>query len=90
MKQVEKLGPWSCYLRLLVEWRDRPGFGPQKIATKVQRFFWYYAMNRHKSVVGTPSIHLSAYVSIVLFFLPFLLTLLPQFQALSILFKGRA
>jgi len=61
LRKVEKLGPWSCYLRLLVEWQDRPGFGPQQVATKVQRFFRYYAMNRHKSTVLTPSIHMSAY-----------------------------
>ncbi|KAJ9500036.1 glutamine-dependent NAD(+) synthetase [Exophiala xenobiotica] len=61
LRKVEKLGPWSCYLRLLVEWQDRPGFGPQQVATKVMRFFRYYALNRHKSTVLTPSIHMSAY-----------------------------
>ncbi|RMZ76836.1 hypothetical protein DV738_g4770, partial [Chaetothyriales sp. CBS 135597] len=61
LRKVEKLGPWSCYLRLLVEWRDRPGFGPQEVANKVIRFFRYYAINRHKSTVLTPSIHMSAY-----------------------------
>ncbi|KAK3330777.1 glutamine-dependent NAD(+) synthetase [Apodospora peruviana] len=61
LRKVEKLGPWSCYLRLLVEWQDRPGFGPQEIATKVIRFFRFYAINRHKSTVITPSVHLSAY-----------------------------
>ncbi|RMD41983.1 hypothetical protein DV735_g3192, partial [Chaetothyriales sp. CBS 134920] len=61
LRKVEKLGPWSCYLRLLVEWRDRPGFGPEEVANKVVRFFRYYAINRHKSTVLTPSIHMSAY-----------------------------
>ncbi|KIV87672.1 NAD+ synthetase [Exophiala sideris] len=61
LRKVEKLGPWSCYLRLLVEWQDRPGFGPKEVATKVERFFRYYAMNRHKSTVLTPSVHMSAY-----------------------------
>ncbi|KAJ9617089.1 glutamine-dependent NAD(+) synthetase [Cladophialophora chaetospira] len=61
LRKVEKLGPWSCYLRLLVDWQDRPGYGPQQVATKVQRFFRFYAINRHKSTVLTPSVHMSAY-----------------------------
>ena len=61
LRKVEKLGPWSCYLRLLVDWQDRPGYGPQEVATKVQRFFRFYAINRHKSTVLTPSVHMSAY-----------------------------
>ncbi|KAI1611005.1 glutamine-dependent NAD(+) synthetase [Exophiala viscosa] len=61
LRKVEKLGPWSSYLRLLVEWQDRPGFGPKEVATKVERFFRYYAINRHKSTVLTPSVHMSAY-----------------------------
>ncbi|KAI5464958.1 NAD+ synthase [Mariannaea sp. PMI_226] len=61
LRKVEKLGPWSSYLRLLVEWQDRPGFGPQEIAAKVIRFFRFYAINRHKSTVLTPSVHLSPY-----------------------------
>lgn len=34
LRKVEKLGPWSSYLRLLSMWRDRPGFGPREIAEK--------------------------------------------------------
>ncbi|OCT48717.1 putative glutamine-dependent NAD(+) synthetase [Cladophialophora carrionii] len=60
LRKVEKLGPWSCYLRLLVEWQDL-GYGPLQVATKVQRFFRFYAMNRHKSTVLTPAVHMSAY-----------------------------
>ncbi|KAG6354334.1 hypothetical protein INS49_004939 [Diaporthe citri] len=61
LRKVEKLGPWSTYQRLLVDWRDRPGFDPRKIADKVMRFFRFYSMNRHKTVILTPSPHLSAY-----------------------------
>ncbi|KIW65049.1 NAD+ synthetase [Phialophora macrospora] len=60
LRKVEKLGPWSCYLKLLVEWQDL-GYGPLQVATKVQRFFRFYAMNRHKSTVLTPAVHMSAY-----------------------------
>lgn len=39
LRKVHKLGPWSCYLRLLSEWKQRPGFGPTEIADKVFKFF---------------------------------------------------
>ncbi|PFH55100.1 hypothetical protein XA68_10749 [Ophiocordyceps unilateralis] len=61
LRKVDKLGPWSAYLRLLSDWRDRPGYGPRQIAEKVFRFFRFYAMNRHKSTICTPSIHLCPY-----------------------------
>ena len=61
LRKVDKLGPWSCYLRLLGLWKDKDGMGPRKIAEKVMRFFRHYAVNRHKATIITPSIHLSAY-----------------------------
>lgn len=61
MRKVDKLGPWSTYLRLLSEWRDRPGYGPRQIAEKVFKFYGSYAVNRHKAVIVTPSVHLSPY-----------------------------
>jgi len=39
LRKVHKLGPWSSYLRLLSEWKNRPGFGPREIADKVFKFF---------------------------------------------------
>jgi hypothetical protein len=38
LRSVEKLGPWSCYLRLLGHWKDR-NLTSQQIAEKVMRFF---------------------------------------------------
>jgi NAD+ synthase (glutamine-hydrolysing) len=61
LRKVEKLGPWSCYLRLLGQWKVRPGFGPRQIAEKVFRFFQFHAINRHKAVILTPSVHLCSY-----------------------------
>jgi NAD+ synthase (glutamine-hydrolysing) len=63
LRKVEKCGPWSAYLRLLSEWKERPGYEgqPAKIAEKVCRFFRFYAINRHKATVVTPSVHLSGY-----------------------------
>lgn len=61
LRKVDKLGPWSCYLRLLGLWKGKEGMGPVQIAEKVMRFFRHYAVNRHKATIITPSIHLSAY-----------------------------
>lgn len=61
LRKIEKLGPWSTYLRLLNDWKERPNFGPREIADKVMRFFRFYALNRHKAVILTPSPHLSGY-----------------------------
>ena len=38
LQKVEKLGPWSCYLRLLSLWKDRD-LTPQQIAEKTMGFF---------------------------------------------------
>jgi len=62
LRKVDHLGPWSTYLRLLGQWKHRPGYpGPREIADKVKKFFRFYAINRHKATIITPSIHLSAY-----------------------------
>ncbi|KAE9376669.1 glutamine-dependent NAD(+) synthetase with GAT domain-containing protein [Stipitochalara longipes BDJ] len=62
LRKVDHLGPWSTYLRLLGTWKHRPGYpGPRQIADKVKKFFRFYAINRHKATIITPSIHLSAY-----------------------------
>ncbi|MBE3049674.1 hypothetical protein IMZ48_45700 [Candidatus Bathyarchaeota archaeon] len=39
LRKVEKLGPWSTYLRLLGQWMDRPGMTPKKIAEKTMHFY---------------------------------------------------
>ncbi|KAI0465663.1 NAD+ synthase [Xylaria cf. heliscus] len=59
LRRVERLGPWSCYLQLLGSWKGK--LKPQQIAEKTMHFFRNYAINRHKAVVLTPSVHLSAY-----------------------------
>lgn len=45
LRLVEKLGPWSMYLRLLSQWSDRK---PRDIADKVMKFYRFYSINRHK------------------------------------------
>jgi NAD+ synthase (glutamine-hydrolysing) len=63
LRKIEKCGPWSAYLRLLSDWKHRPGYegSPSKIAEKVMRFYRFYAINRHKATIITPSVHLSGY-----------------------------
>ncbi len=45
LRRVERLGPWSSYLRLLSQWSDRK---PRDIADKVMKFYRFYSINRHK------------------------------------------
>ncbi|KAI1124456.1 NAD+ synthase [Nemania abortiva] len=59
LRRVSRLGPWSCYLQLLGSWKGK--LRPQQIADKTMSFFRNYAINRHKAVILTPSVHLSAY-----------------------------
>lgn len=49
--------------------------GPRQIAEKTMRFFRFYAINRHKATIITPSIHLSAYSMFPLPIFELLLTL---------------
>lgn len=53
LRKVHKLGPWGMWERLVYDWRDR--MGPREVYEKVRRFFWYYAINRHKATVITPA-----------------------------------
>ena len=46
---------------LLVHWSEKRNLTPRQIAKKVKKFFKYYAINRHKSTVLTPSYHCENY-----------------------------
>ncbi|KAJ2778766.1 glutamine-dependent NAD(+) synthetase [Coemansia interrupta] len=59
LRKVDKCGPYSMFVRLLHEWSD--SLGPAEIAAKVKRFFYYYAVNRHKMTTLTPAYHAEAY-----------------------------
>lgn len=54
LRKIHRLGPVSMYRRLLIMWNH---LSPTEVATKVKKFFIYYAQNRHKTVVATPSFH---------------------------------
>lgn len=59
LRKVEKCGPYSMFLKLLHKWT--PKLTPAQVAEKVKRFFYFYAINRHKQTVMTPSYHAEQY-----------------------------
>ncbi|ODV88980.1 hypothetical protein CANCADRAFT_132553 [Tortispora caseinolytica NRRL Y-17796] len=59
LRKVGKCGPYSMFLRLYRLWTPR--LTPEQVATKVKRFFYYYAVNRHKQTVLTPAYHAEQY-----------------------------
>lgn len=59
LRKVQKCGPYSMFLKLYHEWTPR--LTPREVAEKVKRFFFFYAINRHKQTVLTPSYHAEQY-----------------------------
>lgn len=59
LRKVDKCGPYSMFLKLLHDWT--PKLTPAQVAEKVKRFFFFYAINRHKQTVLTPSYHAEQY-----------------------------
>ncbi|GAA6017288.1 hypothetical protein JCM11491_000618 [Sporobolomyces phaffii] len=59
LRKQDKMGPYGMFTKLVAEWGDR--LSPVEIADKVKRFFYYYALNRHKMTTLTPSYHAEAY-----------------------------
>lgn len=58
LRKVEKCGPVRMYLKLVEEWRS---ITPAQVAEKVKKFFYFYAVNRHKLTTLTPSYHAEGY-----------------------------
>ena len=74
LRKVEKLGPWGMFSKLCYLWcgpevKDEQGrvrgtgrgLSPRQVYEKTRRFFWFYAINRHKMTVLTPSYHAESY-----------------------------
>ena len=59
LRKISRCGPVSMVRHLLQRWSGI--FSPTDIATKVKRFFYYYAINRHKSTTLTPAYHAENY-----------------------------
>lgn len=59
LRKIDKCGPYSMFVKLLHIWNGKKT--PKETAQKVESFFWYYAVNRHKQTVSTPSYHAEQY-----------------------------
>ncbi|GBF95639.1 glutamine-dependent NAD(+) synthetase [Raphidocelis subcapitata] len=59
LRKVARCGPVSMYRRCAALWRGT--LGPEAVAAKVKAFFAFYAINRHKATVLTPSYHAESY-----------------------------
>jgi NAD+ synthase (glutamine-hydrolysing) len=58
LRKIQRCGPVSMFTTLVSTWRS---LAPSEVAAKVKRFFFYYAINRHKLTVLTPSYHAENY-----------------------------
>ena len=58
LRKLSKCGPVSMFEALLRQW---PQCSPLEVATKVKRFFRFYAINRHKMTTITPACHAEDY-----------------------------
>ena len=61
LRKIDRMGPVSMFEHLLYEWQETRGLTPRQIGEKVKKFFRFYAINRHKSTVLTPSYHCENY-----------------------------
>lgn len=59
LRKVHKLGPWSTFTHLCHVWSDH--LTPRQVYEKTRRFWYYYAVNRHKMTVITPAYHAEQY-----------------------------
>jgi NAD+ synthase (glutamine-hydrolysing) len=62
LRKIEKCGPFGMFQKLMhTTWGDQ--YSPREIYEKTRRFFYFYAINRHKQVTLTPSVHCDNYSS---------------------------
>jgi NAD+ synthase (glutamine-hydrolysing) len=61
LRKERRCGPFSMYLALRNQWAVERGLSCDEVAKKVKRFFIFYAINRHKMTIVTPSYHAENY-----------------------------
>ncbi|KAM0822677.1 hypothetical protein ACQ4PT_071352 [Festuca glaucescens] len=59
LRKIFRCGPVSMFQNLCHRWCGR--LSPSEVADKVKHFYKYYAINRHKMTVLTPSYHAESY-----------------------------
>lgn len=62
LRKVDKCGPEAMFIKLYHEWSQPPyNYSAELIAEKVKRFWFFYAINRHKMTTMTPAYHAEQY-----------------------------
>lgn len=62
LRKVEKCGPLAMFIKLYHEWSQPPyNLTAKQVAEKVKRFWFFYAINRHKMTTMTPAYHAEQY-----------------------------
>jgi NAD+ synthase (glutamine-hydrolysing) len=62
LRKVDKCGPVSMFVKLFHEWSQPPlNLTAEQVAEKVKRFWFFYAINRHKMTTMTPAYHAEQY-----------------------------
>lgn len=58
LRKVSKLGPYGMFTHLVPVWTH---LTPRQVYEKVRRFYYFYAINRHKMTTMTPAYHAEQY-----------------------------
>ena len=62
LRKVDKCGPLAMFIKLYHEWSQPPyNLSAKQIAEKVKRFWFFYAINRHKMTTMTSAYHAEQY-----------------------------
>lgn len=62
LRKVDKCGPLAMFVKLYHEWSQPPlNLTAEQVAEKVKRFWFFYAINRHKMTTMTPAYHAEQY-----------------------------
>ncbi|RLV96095.1 Glutamine-dependent NAD [Spathaspora sp. JA1] len=62
LRKVNKCGPLAMFIKLYHEWSQPPyNLDVKTVAEKVKRFWFFYAINRHKMTTMTPAYHAEQY-----------------------------
>lgn len=62
LRKVDKCGPQGMFIKLYHEWSQPPyNYTAEQVAEKVKKFWFFYAINRHKMTTMTPAYHAEQY-----------------------------
>lgn len=62
LRKVDKCGPVAMFVKLYHEWSQPPrSLTADQVAEKVKKFWFFYAINRHKMTTMTPAYHAEQY-----------------------------